>query len=219
MNTTFRKVLSHVSQANSVRLLPWFLSATAKSGADPACSVSEVLTAVTTSELKGTTSLVSTSSPAHRVSTSPLVLPALDILATGTPVGHSFFTPTLSLKHKKWDHSPGSTPEDQSGKRAHTGKEEGNVSSGCSTLPNQPVASHSPKKSEPELVNLPSSPVKAAADPNNRLAVDTSGSTIDHDRDFVVEVSRDDTNQSGNELDSSRPLVTLLRVASGWGPS
>ena len=204
MNTTFREVLSQMNQANLVRLLPWFLSTTAKSGAGPAHSVSEALTAITTSELKGTTAPASTEQPSTcRVSTLPPVLQTSDILATSTPVGHPFFTLALGLKHKEWDCTPGSTPEGQSSKRACTGTEEGNVSSGCSTLPIQLVASHSPKQLEPELINLPSSPVKAAANPDDRLAVEASGSTVDHDRDSAVEVSRDDTNQSGDESDSS----------------
>ena len=202
MDTTFREVLSDDSgqfgEASS-----WFLSATATSGTGPACSMSEALTAITSPELEGATAQVSISSPACRVSTPPPVLPISDIPATSTPVGQPFFTLTLSLKHKKWDCSPSSTPEGQSGKRANTGTEEGCVSSGCSTLPNQLVASHSPKQLEPEFVNLPSSPVKAAVDPNDRLSVEALGSTIDHDRDSVVEITEDDANQSGDESDSS----------------
>ena len=199
MDTTFRKVLSQVSQADLVRLLPWFLSVTAKSGAGPTCSVSEALTSITTSELEGTTAPASTRSPACRVSTPP-VPPASDILAASTPVGQPFFALTLSLKHKKWDHSAGSTPDGQSGKRANAGNGEGSISSGCSTLPIQLAASLSPKQPEPDPINLPSSPVKAAVNPNDRLAVEASGSTIDHDRDSLVGVSGDDADQSGNEL-------------------
>ena len=153
MDTTFREVLSQMSQANSVRLLPWFLPTTAKSSAGPVHSVSEALTTImqpradtpmddTTPELKGTTALACTSSPAYWVSTPPPVLPVPDILATGTPVGLPFLL-ALSLKHKTWDHFPGSTPEGQSSKRAHAGTEEGSISSGCSTLPIQLEASHS----------------------------------------------------------------------------
>ena len=141
-------------QAYSVRLLPQFLSTTAKYGADPIHSVSEALTSITTSELEGTAALMSMSSPAHRVSTLPPVPLALGIPAAGTPVGQPFFTLALGLKCKKWDGSQGSIPEDQSDKRAHTGTEVGSVNSGCSTLPTQPVASHSPEQPEPELVNL-----------------------------------------------------------------
>ena len=111
----------------------------------------------------------------------------MDILLTGPPVGHLFFVLSLGLKDRKWDCSPGSTPEGQSSKRAHAGTEKGNVSSGYSTLPIQLEASHSPKQPELELINLPYSPVKAAADPNNWLAVEASGSTVDPDRDSVVE--------------------------------
>ena len=85
MDTTFREVLSQMSQVNLVRLLPWFLSATAKSSAGSTCSVSEALTSVTTSELEGTTAPVLMSSPAHRVSTLPPVPPALDIPVASTP--------------------------------------------------------------------------------------------------------------------------------------
>ena len=63
MDTTFQDTLFQMSQANLVRLLPWFLSATTKSGAGPTCSVSEALTSVTTSELEGTTAPASTGQP------------------------------------------------------------------------------------------------------------------------------------------------------------
>ena len=116
MHTTLREVLSQKSQINSVRLFPWFLSIDAMPSAGPACSVSEALTAISTPELKVTTASASMSSPAHWVSTQPPVLPVLDILAACTPVGHLFFTLTLGLKHKKWDHSSSGTPEGQSSK-------------------------------------------------------------------------------------------------------
>ena len=145
MDTTFREVLSQMSQANLVKLLWWFLSATAKSGAGPTHSVNEALTAIITLGLEGTTAPASISSPAHHVSTRPPFLPASDIPAVGTPIKHPFFALTLSLKHKQWECSPGSRPEGQSGKKAHAGTKEGSISSGHSTLPIQPVASHSPE--------------------------------------------------------------------------
>ena len=77
VDTTFREVLFQMSQANSVRLLPWFLSATASSSAGLSCSVSETLTTVmqpkvdapmddTTPEFQGTTAPVSMNSPVYR---------------------------------------------------------------------------------------------------------------------------------------------------------
>ena len=133
------------------------------------------------------------------VSTPPPVLPILDIPATGTQVRHPFFALTLGLKHKKLDCSPSSTPEGQSSKWAHTGTEEGSISSGHSTLPIQQVFIHSPEQLKPQLVNLSSSPVK----PNDSLAAEAFGSTIDHDRDYAVEVIRDDANKSGDQSHSS----------------
>ena len=97
---------------------------------------------------------------------------------------------TLGLKHKEWDCSSSSTPEGQGGKRDHAGTKKSSVSSRCSTLPIQPVASHSSGKQKPELINHPSSPVK-------------------------VEVSGDDVNQSGGESDSSSDS---LEIAAGSGP-
>ena len=141
------------------------------------------------------------SSPAHRVSTLPPVPPASDIPSASTPVEQTFFALTLGLKCKKWDCSLGSTPEGESDERAHADTDGGSSSNGCSTSPIQPVASHSSKQLEPEVVNLPSSPVKAAADPSDSAAMEASGSTIDCDRDSVVEVSRDDADWSGNESD------------------
>ena len=134
------------------------------------------------------------SSPACQASTPPPAVPVPDILAAGTPVGQLFFALTLCLKHKKWDCSPCSAPEGHSYQRACTGTEEGSISSGHSTPSIQLVASHSPKSLEPGLINLPSSPVKDVADPDDRLAVEASGSTIDHDIDSAVEVSRDNAN-------------------------
>ena len=206
MDTTFREVLSQMSHANLVRLLPWFLSANAKFHAGSTCSVSEAFTAITTSELEGSTATASMSSPACRVRTLPQVPLTSDILAAGTPAGQPFFALALSLKHKKWDHSPGSTPEGQSSKRTCTGTKEVSISSGHSTLPIQLVASHSPKQLELELINLPSSPVKAAANPDDRLAPETSGNTIDCDKHFVVEVSEHDADHSGDESDLSSDL-------------
>ena len=46
VDTTFSEVLSQISQAKLVRLLPWFLSATANPGAAPIHSVREALTTV-----------------------------------------------------------------------------------------------------------------------------------------------------------------------------
>ena len=82
IDTTFREVLSQLSQADSVRLLPWFLSAAAKSNVVPACSMSEALTTAmqpradtpmddTNPELEGTTALAPISSPVHWASTPP----------------------------------------------------------------------------------------------------------------------------------------------------
>ena len=189
MDTTFREVLSQMSQANS--------------GAGPTFLVSDALTSITTSELEGTTAPASTSSPACRVSTMPPVPPASDILAAGTAVGQPFSALALGLKHKKWDCSTDSTPEGQSSKRVHAGTNRGSISSGCSTLPIQPVASHNSEQPEPVLINFPFSPDKAAANANDRLAAEAFGSTIDHDKDSVVEVTRGDANQSGHESESS----------------
>ena len=143
------------------------------------------------------------SSLACTINNLPPVPSTLDIPTANTPIKQPFFALTLGLKHKKLDCSPSSTPEGQSSKRTHTGINEGNINSGHSTLPIQLVASHSPKQPKPELINLPSSQIKAAADPDDRLAVEASGSTIDHDRDSAVEDSRDDAEQSGDGPDSN----------------
>ena len=139
----------------------------------------------------------------HWTSTLLPAVPVSDIPATCTPVGQPFCALTLCLKHRKWDHSSCSTPEGHSGKRAHAGTEEDSISSEHSTLPIQLVASHSPKHPEPGLIDLCSSPIKDIASPSDRLAVDTLGSTVDHDRDSAVDVSGDDASQSGDESDSS----------------
>ena len=48
--------------------------------------------------------------------------------------------------------------------------------------------------------------MKAAANPNDRLAVEASGSKVDCDRDSAVEVSRNGANKSGDESYSSSDL-------------
>ena len=206
MDTTFREVLSKMSQADSMRHLWWFLSAASRSCAGPTCSVSGELTSITTLELEGTAaprwaawhlgSALCLQFPLHQTPWQPAF-----------QLGNHSFALAPGLKCKKQDCSPGSIPEGQSSKRAHAGTEEGSISCGHGTLPIQPVASHSPKQQEPELVNLPSNPVKVATDPDDRLAVEASGNTIDHDRDSVVEVHRDDANQSGDKSDSSGDLL------------
>ena len=126
MDTMFRMVLSQMSQANSARLLPWFLPTAAKSSTGPTCSVSEALISVTTSELEGTTAPASMSSPAL----------------------------TLGLKCKKWDCSPGTTPEGQSGKRDHADTKEGSVSSEHSTPSIQPKSGDRVQPKAPAATHL-----------------------------------------------------------------
>ena len=230
-DTTFRMVLSHVSQANSVRLLPWFLSTATNPCAVLIHSVSETHTTVmqpgadapaddTTPEFESSEALESTGSPVCQASTPPPpALPIPDIPATGTPVGFPFFMLTINPKHKKWDCSPDSTHDDQCAKRAHTGSEEANISSGCSTPPVQPefgnrvqpkirntetvpAASHSFDLPEPGLIDVPSSPVKGAADPDDGLAVEAMWSTRDCDRDSTMGISKDNANQGSDESDA-----------------
>ena len=100
MDTTFREVLSQLSQADLVRLLPCFPSASAKPSMDITHMVSETLTTVmqqrvdapmdTPPEPEGTTALVFMSSPVCRAITPPQAFPIPDILATGTPAGQPF---------------------------------------------------------------------------------------------------------------------------------
>ena len=88
----------------------------------PSCSQGQYApTDDTIPEFKGTTALASISSPVHSShhSTSSLSL-CPDILATGTLVGHPFFTLAIGPKHKKLEPpTPASTLEGQSSKRAH----------------------------------------------------------------------------------------------------
>ena len=131
VNTTFKEVLSQISQAHLVRLLPWFLSATTSPGAGPVCSVIEALTTVmqpkadasvynTTWEFKGSTAPASMSSPACQANTPPPPdLPMLDILVACTPIGSPLFKLAISPEHKKQNCSPDSTLDDQGGKRDH----------------------------------------------------------------------------------------------------
>ena len=49
-------------------------------------------------------------------------------------------------------------------------------------------------------------PVKTAVNPDDRLAMEALGSTIELDWDSAVEVNGDNIDQSGNESDSSNHL-------------
>ena len=81
MDTIFREVFSQLSQADSVRLLPCIIFASAKSGVDLAQSVSEALTTT--------------------------MQPRVDIPMDTAPELKGTTGPSIhkkpSLKHKKWD--------------------------------------------------------------------------------------------------------------------
>ena len=92
-----------------------------------------------TTEFEGSLTPASISNPAHQASAQPPpILPISDMPTTGTPAGFPFSMLAFNPKHKKWDHSPDSTPNDQCGKRAHIETKEANISSGQSTSPIQP---------------------------------------------------------------------------------
>ena len=65
-----------------------------------------------------------------------------------------------------------------------------------------PAATHSFDLPEPELTNVPSSPVRDTGDPNDGLAVEASGSTADCDRDSIDGVSKGNTKHGCDESDS-----------------
>ena len=64
------------------------------------------------------------------------------------------------------------------------------------------TASHHPDKPELKLINPPSGPAKGDANSNNVVIVEDSGSTGDWDRDSIVGVSKDDTNQDDDKSSS-----------------
>ena len=134
-----------------------------------------------------------------------------DISTATTSVGIQFFMLTINPKHKKWDCSPNSAPNDQHGKRAHVRTKEANISSRCSTPPAQPefsnrvqpkmrsietvlATTHSLSLLEPGPINLPSSPAKGATNPDNGVTMEALGSTGDHDRDSTMGISKDGNN-------------------------
>ena len=118
-----RNVLSQMSQDNSARLLPWFLSTAANPSAGAIHSLSEAHAIVvqtragapandTTPKFKGSQAPIVMSSPTHPGSTPPpLVLSMSDIPAAITPVGQSFFMLPVSPKHKKWGHFANDAPD------------------------------------------------------------------------------------------------------------
>ena len=153
----------------------------------------------------------------------PWALPMSDIKASGTPVGLSSLMLAVNPKLGKHDHSVNSAPNDQCGKRACIGTKEAhqdiNISSGHSLPPvqlqsNNRVqpktgdsktaleASHNSNQPELELINFPSNPVKGDADSNNGVTVEALGSTGSCDKDSILGVSEEDTNQGDKESDS-----------------
>ena len=217
-----------MDQANSVRLLPWFLSTVANPEAGPVHSLREALTTVvhlrmdapagnTAPQFKSSQAPPSTSSPVHLVSTlPPLALPVLDIPAAGTLVGHPFFVLTIDPRHKKQDHSPDGTPNDWCGKRAHAETTGANASSKCifsSTQPKtnngaQAGTSSSSDHLGPEINDPLSSPAKGTANPDDGVAVEVSGRTGDHDRDSMGDASVGKVDKCIEESDSDSESQT-----------
>ena len=132
VDTTFQEVFLEMSLMDSIRLLPWCISTTSSPGALPPCymrealatavqQIVEALMAVTVLESEGWQALVSTSSPAHQMETSPIPIPVLlNMPLIGTPpVGCTLVGLLINPQHTKWDHSPSVAPDDQPGKKNH----------------------------------------------------------------------------------------------------
>ena len=115
-----------------------------------------------------------------------------DIQASSTAVKIPTLMLTIGPKLPKHTHSPNTTPDDQHGKRAHAGTKRANISNKHGLPPIQPksdnaaqpktrssktapAASYSSDYPEPELINLPSSPVKGDANPNDGVVIEASG--------------------------------------------
>ena len=134
----------------------------------------------------------------------------LDVLASSTPVMLPSLTLAIGLKHMKHDCSSNCAPNDQGGKRSCTMTKKANISSEYIFLPIQsesdngvhPNTSPSSDHPEPELIILPSNPVKGDADPNQGVVAETLGSTGDHDRDSTGDISEDETDHGIEESDS-----------------
>ena len=142
----------------------------------------------TTSGFEGSLAPLSMCSPVYQASTPPRpVLPVLDILAAGIPIGLPFFKLTIVPKHKKWDFSPNSALNDQNGKRALAETMKANTSSEhilsfAQPEPDngaQPGTSCSSDHPGPKLINLLSSPAKGVTNSNDGVAVEAFGSTRD----------------------------------------
>ena len=141
-----------------------------------------------------------------------------------------FFMLVFIPKQKKWDSSPDSAPDNQCGRRACARTKEANISSGCSLPPVQSKSYNGvhPKtrssetvqaasqSSEAEPIDLPSSPVKDDANPDDRVTVEASGNTGYHDRNSDVGVSEDDIIQGGNESISGDDLWESMFDCSPW---
>ena len=205
VDTNFREVLSQMSQANLVRLFPWFLSAMASSTAGPLCSVSEAFTTSMqprvdapmediTPELKDTTAPASMSSPACWASTLPP--PALP------GQWHPSWAPILHAHHQFQTQNVGLLPQlctwMSKWQEGYAGTKEASISSGCSTLPIQLAASHSPTNLSPSSSISP--PVKSRLPLT--LTMGWPQRPVDHDRDSAVEASGNNAHQGVSESDS-----------------
>ena len=216
VDTTFREVLSQMSQADLVRLLPWFLSATANPSAGPICSISEAFTTFmqsradvpadnTTPGFEGSPAPASMNSPVCQASSlPPPVLLMSDIPAAGIPIGNTIFKLTISPKCKKWDCSPSSTLNDQGDKGACAETAEADASGEHMFSSTQPEpdngawsgTSCSSDHPETKIIDLIASPAKGAADSNDGVAVEASGSTRDCDRDSARDISGDNLTRA-----------------------
>ena len=124
--------MSQVSLADSIKLLPWFISA-----AVALCYMSGMIANAmqqdedvpAASEPEGLRAPGPSSSQVHPPRTPPLLfLPLLDILLVGTPlVGFAEFL-AISIQ-KKWDCSPSSSLNHHCNKRTHVDSQEVKVRS------------------------------------------------------------------------------------------
>ena len=112
MDATFKEVLSHMGQADLVRLLPCFLSTVASPCIGPRHPVNKAFTSImptgmaattgsSTMESEDTTTQASPSSLACWASTLSPVLNVFGILAVSTLINHSLFALALGLRSMK----------------------------------------------------------------------------------------------------------------------
>ena len=224
-DASFQEVFSQVSSADSIKLLPWCISAAVplsyRSGmVATATQQDEDISAA--SEPHGSLAPCPSSSPVHPPGTPPLpVPPLLDIPLVGTPpVGHPFAEFLAISTQKKQDCSPSSLLNHHHNKRTHVASQEIKIRSehssaqGNKDMPERiPGTGISFEQQQQESVSSPSSPTRDTANLEDGTVAGSPKSTRDQ-ASLDSELSRENVDDSDMDT-ATRDCISCSRQR--WG--